>query len=255
MIMCTVSWIRGADDYQLFFNRDERRTRLQALPPRLLSRDGVRFLAPVDGDFGGTWISTNEFGISLCLLNGANLTGSSGPPPTAARSLGLLLPELISSANISDVYDRLQRTDFAYYAPLTLVGMGLGAAAVAIEWDGRQRVSNVMEQSCFMLTSSSFQTEAVCQTRQTEFARIIAVRTPDSSPTPDQAAFLQFHASHVPSRSAYSTCMHRPDAETVSFSQITATAQSTELLYSPAAPCQQVQAASWTLPRRNQHSG
>ena len=35
--MCTLSWLRETDDpdsYQLFFNRDERRTRRAAAPPQ-----------------------------------------------------------------------------------------------------------------------------------------------------------------------------------------------------------------------------
>ena len=55
--MCTVSWIHQGPGYQLFCNRDEKHTRRPASKPQLLTRGGVRFLAPIDGDFGGTWIA------------------------------------------------------------------------------------------------------------------------------------------------------------------------------------------------------
>src|SRR5271166_4952326 len=104
--MCTLSWIRDEDGYQLFFNRDEKLSRKSAMPPRQATRDGVRFLAPVDGDFGGSWIATNEIGVSVCLLNGTNLTGSSGGRPRKARSRGLLLLDLISSSSVAAVCER-----------------------------------------------------------------------------------------------------------------------------------------------------
>ena len=54
----------------------------------------------------------------------------------------------------------------------------------------------------------------------------------------DPAALYRFHCSHGPGPDAYSPCMHRDDAETVSFSWVIVTRQETRFLYSPAAPCQ-----------------
>ena len=42
--MCTVSWIRNADGYDLQFNRDERLTRTRARMPRIAELAGVRYL-------------------------------------------------------------------------------------------------------------------------------------------------------------------------------------------------------------------
>jgi hypothetical protein len=67
--MCTVTWLPRPDGYQLLCNRDERDSRQPALGPRLHEQNGVKYIAPVDGDHGGSWIGTNEFGMSLCLLN------------------------------------------------------------------------------------------------------------------------------------------------------------------------------------------
>ena len=76
--MCTVSWVHQPGGYHLLSNRDEKRTRGTASAPALVERGGVRFIAPIDADFGGTWIAANEFGISLCLLNGDPGTAPSG---------------------------------------------------------------------------------------------------------------------------------------------------------------------------------
>ena len=52
--MCTLTWWReSAGSYEVYFNRDERKTRAMAEPPRLREREGVSFLAPIDPDGGG----------------------------------------------------------------------------------------------------------------------------------------------------------------------------------------------------------
>src|SRR6516225_10904193 len=126
--MCTVTWIREPDGYQLLCNRDEKLTRGKAEPPRLALSAGVQFLAPVDADFGGTWIATNEFGISLCLLNGV--------PGPSSRSRGLLVLDLISLPSVEALVDRVRKLDLSLYAPFTLAGIERQNPAAVIEWDG-----------------------------------------------------------------------------------------------------------------------
>jgi hypothetical protein len=48
----------------------------------------------------------------------------------------------------------------------------------------------------------------------------------------------EFHASHATAPDAYSPCMHRSDAETVSFSRIQVTDSDIAFFYSPGPPCQ-----------------
>ena len=62
--------MREPGTFRLFFNRDERRTRRPAIPPAVHRKGDTRFIAPRDGDFGGSWLGVNEHGVSLCLLNG-----------------------------------------------------------------------------------------------------------------------------------------------------------------------------------------
>ena len=67
--MCTLTW-RDQDGLEVFFNRDELKTRSRAEPPRThVSPNGTRFLAPIDPDAGGTWMLANEHGVVICLLN------------------------------------------------------------------------------------------------------------------------------------------------------------------------------------------
>lgn len=64
--MCTAAWLLESNGHQLFCNRDERRTRKLALPPRLRERNGVKYLAPVDGkDVRVLWMGW--FGLTAAL--------------------------------------------------------------------------------------------------------------------------------------------------------------------------------------------
>ena len=102
--MCTVSSIYQGSGYQLLCNRDERRTRRPASAPQLLTRNNVRFVAPIDGDFGGTWLAVNEFGLSLVLLNRA-------PSSAAKLSRGLLPMNLIPAQTLTELRDNISMTE------------------------------------------------------------------------------------------------------------------------------------------------
>ena len=54
----------------------------------------------------------------------------------------------------------------------------------------------------------------------------------------DPALLYAFHTSHGAAPDAYSPCMHREDAGTVSFSWVVVTREEVRFLYSPSAPCQ-----------------
>jgi hypothetical protein len=68
--MCSVSWMREGSILRVFMNRDERRTRAAEAPPAETLRDGVRRIAPADGEAGGTWIAVNEYGLVVLVVNG-----------------------------------------------------------------------------------------------------------------------------------------------------------------------------------------
>jgi hypothetical protein len=53
----------------------------------------------------------------------------------------------------------------------------------------------------------------------------------------DLRLLTDFHASHAPTPSAYSPCMHRDNALTVSCSKVTVADGLIEFVYFPLAPC------------------
>jgi hypothetical protein len=196
--MCTVSWIYQDQGYHLFCNRDEKHTRRPALKPQLLSRGGMRFMAPIDGDFGGTWIAVNELGLSLALLN-------RGPASPAQLSRGLLIMNLIAAPTLPDLTERFAASD----------------------------LSNVADADSQMpLVSSSVDPEA-CEAQRRATLESIRAKSPELRP----GALLAFHRSHWPAPSAHSVCMHRDDAQTVSFTWVTVDGAGANMYYAAGSPC------------------
>jgi Transport and Golgi organisation 2 len=233
--MCTVSWIHQGSGYQLLCNRDERRIRRPASAPQLLTRNNVRFVAPIDGDFGGTWVAVNEFGLSLVLLNRA-------PSSAAKLSRGLLLMKLIPAHTLTELGEDVWRTDLSHFAPFTLAAFQPGLPARVFDWNGRNLTVMSDADDLMPLVSSSFDPERVELERRAEFLRLS-----HRSAGLRVGTLLAFHTSHQPERGPYSPCMHREDAETVSFTWVTVTATEASLYYAAGSPCCSLAGESRTL--------
>jgi hypothetical protein len=239
--MCTVSWVHEPDGYQLFCNRDERHTRPRALSPRVGASEGVQFIAPLDAEAGGTWIGCNEFGISVCLLN-----GSRKPASAPALSRGLLLPELFAASSVVEVAERAWANDLARFAPFVVAALGPGQPATVIDWDGSEKTIVPYGEPYMPLTSSSVDARGVNEVRREEFRRRVA-----AAGKLDWSVLLDFHESHGARPNAYSPCMHRRDAETVSFSWVRVNEERIEFLYKPSSPCGPALADSRIIARRH----
>lgn len=238
--MCTVSWVHEGDGYQLFCNRDEKRSRALAFSPRIDTREGVMFVAPVDGKAGGTWIGANEFGVSVCLLNGPRKIAA-----TPVLSRGLLLPELLSASSVMEIGERVWASDLTRFAPFVLAALEPGYPATIIDWDGQEKKIVPYGEPYMPLTSSSVDAKGVSETRREDYRRRVA-----AAGRLDSSVLLDFHESHGSKRNAYSPCMHRRDAETVSFSWVRVSEERVEFLYKPAAPCRPALAEPRTLVRK-----
>ncbi len=223
--MCTVSWLHDENGYQVLCNRDEKKTRRKAWAPTVRVRGGVEYIAPTDGDFGGTWIAVNEHGLTLCLLNGKS-TGA------GRSSRGLLIPELIAEPSGWRVAERLWDRELTDFAPFTLVALETDLPAMVMEWDGVEKAVLPDGDALMPLTSSSFDTERVIERRRKDFESKL-----QSAGHVDASFLYFFHESHNGHPDAYSTCMHREDAETVSFSWVKVDGERAEFFYSPSAPC------------------
>jgi hypothetical protein len=235
--MCTVTWTRDEDGCQLLCNRDEKRTRSVARSPSLAESRGVRFVAPRDGDQSGSWIAANEYGVCVCLLNGE----APARPAATAQSRGHVLLHIAAARALDEVFEKLWRMDLSPFAPFTAVALEPGLPAGVVEWDGSEKAVIPCGDPLLPLVSSSYDSAGVRRERTRQFQRLV--------PRPDPDRLFQFHSSHFGGPSAYSPCMHRPDAETVSFSWVRVSKRRVEFFYSPAAPCRWLPGENVALPR------
>jgi Transport and Golgi organisation 2 len=238
--VCTVSWAHQPGGYHLLCNRDEKRTRGTAFAPRVVEIGGVRYIAPLDPVGGGSWLSANEFGVSLCLLNGQPGVESAGP----RRSRGLLIRELAWAPSAAECALWIQQLDLRLFSAFSLVILEPGRSAIVTQWDGEELAVDPSGDAHMPLTSSSYDAEGVRRSRLSEFAsRVSPARTFDP------ALLYWFHSSHGEEPDAYSPCMHRSDAATVSFSWVIVTRDAIRFLYSPGAPCQSMPSEQQILAR------
>lgn len=235
--MCTATWLATGDELLLLFNRDERRSRPAGLPPRAGERDGRRFLAPIDGAAGGTWIAVNELGLILALLN----RSAEGAEPSAGReSRGTIVANLAGASALAEVERRLGALALGRFVPFRLVARSLHPAAMlCLVWDGTALAREELDAECGILCSSSLGDERVTRVRTPLWRRLFV-----GGGRPEPAALREFQRSHDPERSADSVCMHREDARTVSQVEIRIDARQAEMIYRDGSPCESTEATS-----------
>jgi len=226
--MCTVTWMRRPGRYSVFFNRDELRTRGEASAPRRHEDRGVRWLAPVDADFDGTWLAANDRGVTVGVLNGHRRES----PVTAPRSRGLLVRDLATSGDLAEVERRLRAEDLSRYRPFRLVAIAPSPPARVFEWDGEELDADRDAEARVPLISSSFEETEVGHRRLEEFRRTVGE---------DATALrlLAYHHSHANGPSAYSVCMHRDEAATRSFSRVDVSSELVAMTYHAGSPCEE----------------
>lgn len=148
--MCSVTWSLSDTGYQVFFNRDEQKSRALALPPAIYDRQGVSVMMPLDPQGQGSWISLNQFGLSLCLLN--NYQGR--VPDGTLISRGLLLKFLAGSSSIEQITLAFEKLALSRFAPFTLLAFDplltqQQGEVLAYAWDGEQFCSGVTSSPLF----------------------------------------------------------------------------------------------------------
>lgn len=238
--MCTVSWTHfladvkqdaplGGDGFDLFFNRDEARSRGPEQAPREFESRGVRYLAPTDGDAGGTWTCVNEFGLALGLLNGYHPSPADSNAPTISR--GLLVRQLAPCASPGEAFDDLTPVNLQPYAPFVLVAVGPSAPARLLRWDG-QRIHRQADADGSMPLSSSGIDPSGAKIYRDEL--LANART--LHPTDEARALLAFHTGEGLRPDALTTCMSRADAETRSLVHIQVRARQISLAHAAGRP-------------------
>ncbi len=207
--MCTLTWRRnGAATFEIFFNRDEKKTRSRAEPPTLREARGMRFLAPRDPDGGGTWMLVNQRALVVCLLN--RWHEEAAPASSTTTSRGRLVWDLATCENVPAVAERLQSSDPSGARPFSLAAFD-PVGQRGWDWNGRELTPVRLEMP---VCSSSFHFEEVAAARRARFndLRFSARASRD---------FLEaFHSDTTGGPNAFTVRMCRADAQTMSRSHL-----------------------------------
>ncbi len=230
--MCTMTWFVNHDGYDLFFNRDERLTRRRALLPSVqkheLNSGGLTYISPTDADAGGTWIATNDMGITVCLLNHyqfeqietyKNWISRGEIVRTFSAVLDLNQAETMFSGMVLD--------DYRAFRMFIIEPNGENRLMV---WDGH--TARIERNVKMPKSSSSVDAKRVKASRKQLFVDMGL----DKSKSAEE--YIKYHSSHHPSRSKDSVCMHREDAQTVSLSHVKVTSEGVFFSYADGPPCE-----------------
>lgn len=214
--MCTILLTRDElGRLVLTSNRDEKRTRARAVPPRApveLARTTA--LYPIDADALGTWVGVNAHGLVITLLNNYQQSASfhpDGEPVTRGRLIPALLEHTTfdRAAAALAVLDALPRT-----RPFIIAMAHVDAPdALVASWDGHELA---LERRALplMLTSSSVDLESATSFRLDQLEDHL-----DGVATLEELDAITEHFIGLPTQ-PFGVFMSRLDAWTVSHTRV-----------------------------------
>ncbi len=226
--MCTMSWFKTEDGYELFFNRDEQKKRRRALLPEVYTDLTTQIISPTDADAGGTWISVNEYGLTFCLLN--HYEKEQLIPHKDWLSRGEIIRTLASYDSLDSVVSKFNEIDLSNFKPFRLFILNPEGRSYLFTWDALELM--VEQDVNTPRSSSSFEPEKVRASRKALF------KTMGLHESKNREDFLKYHTGHTDGESPYSVCMHREDAGSVSLSHIVVNNEDVSFSYADGAPCE-----------------
>jgi len=226
--MCTVSFLPKPQGFYLAMNRDEKRDRFTGLAPAVVELEGHRAVFPREPT-GGTWISTNDAGVCLALINWHRVERT---PENDALSRGLVVRELATKSTVDDITTAVKKLPRRKLRPFRLIAIAPAEKRVVeLRWNLQRlarRDHNWQRQHWF---SSGFDEGRAELDRQ---------RVCDAAHNRQSAGSLnwlrQLHRSHAPKRGPFSICMHRRDASTVSYTEVAVSRRRATMRYK-SGPC------------------
>ena len=240
--MCTMIWFLTDGGYELFFNRDERITRRRALGPSLQVHNqelgGLSYVSPTDADAGGTWIASNELGMTVCLLNHYQFQQISTYKNWISR--GEIVREFSSYSNLGQAQQRFETMSLDDYRAFRMFLIEPSGRNLLLIWDGH--LARIEKDVTTPKSSSSVDAKRVKSLRKKLFDDLNLI---DSKSSQD---FINYHTSHLPSKSKESVCMHREDAQTVSLCHVVVNSKEVSYHYADGSPCEVELKAAASMP-------
>lgn len=227
--MCTVTFAPRDAGYNLAMNRDEKWSRIAGLPPKQEFVDGRAVLFPSEPG-GGTWIALNDSGASFALINSYSVTAR-------VAGQGVSRGEVVKSVSACTTGDlveaELGKLPLHRVNPFRIIGV-FPADRTIIEWSWnlKQLARTIHRWKAQQWISSGFD-EATAQQIRGDIFRQAQWQLDSGS----LEWLRRLHGSHSPHRGAFSTCVHRADAGTVSYTEISVSTREARMDYHPVAPC------------------
>lgn len=227
--MCTVTFVPRRGGYCLAMNRDEQLTRAGARPPRREKLGDRTVIWPADPG-GGTWIALNDTAACLALLNWYAVPGEfTGEPVTRGR----VVQTVGVATRPAEVATALGGLPLARMKPFRLVGV-FPASAEVVEWrwDAIELVCRRYAWQVRQWASSGFDERTAQRGRKACLSAALRQRSAGTL-----SWLRRLHRSHLPERGPLSTCMHRSDAATVSYTEVSVDRRRATMRYLPGPPC------------------
>ena len=234
--MCSVTFIPRSKGFCLGMNRDESLAREVARPARLFRAGSRQAIYPSESS-GGTWIAVNDAGLCIALINwysAAHKMPKERKKKRVSISRGAVIPRAIAASSCAEVETLLFRMSLQYTMPFRLLTFDAGEESIReFRWDGA--VLDVLPhpwQSRDWFSSGFDEPEAQlwrsCVCREARLQK-------DAGSRP---WLRRLYGSHSPAPGPFSVCMHRSDAATVSYTEVSVGAAGIEMYYNGGSLCQ-----------------
>jgi uncharacterized protein with NRDE domain len=188
--MCSAVWNFREDGYELGFNRDEKWTRPLSQPLSLEKQHPMAGACARDAAAGGTWLFTNEFGVTLAVMNA--YPGNQIPPPGKV-SRGWI-PQLASIHSTAEaIEEALEKTHWNNFAPCEILLIDTSGLR-HFGWYG-EALERLPNPPRTFLTTSSVRTDLAKKARCQRFDElsqfpIFSILNDASTDDPDASIFV-----------------------------------------------------------------
>ncbi len=226
--MCTVSLLPKAHGFYLAMNRDEKLNRSTALAPTIVDLESRRVVYPSE-PAGGTWISTNDAGVCLALINWHRVERE---PKHDVLSRGEVVRALAGKSSTNEIADGIGRLPLRKLRPFRLIAI-VPSERLVTEW--RWNFESLTRRDHKWRPMHWFSSGFDERRAQLERQRICDAAHASQS-TRSLNWLRQLHCSHSPKRGPFSICMHRRDASTVSYTEVAVSEKRATMRYK-AGPC------------------
>lgn len=227
--MCTVSFIARKNGYALAMNRDESLTRVAGLPPKRFNVNGRSVIYPSEPQ-GGTWIALNDTGATLALINWyavkERVRGD-------AVSRGEIVKTVCGADGTASVDTELARLPLSKMNPFRLIGIfPVSHEVYEWRWDLKKLAIKKHSWTTQQWISSGYNEPKAQRIRSETFKQALTQRSAGSLNW-----LRRLHRSHAPQCGPFSICMHRSDAQTVSYTEVSVSNCHAKMGHYRGSPC------------------